>query len=164
MVILYEYDTDSIFGRVWVVFRWIYFWLWDIIGSILAIPEVILVLPDVNLDNFLKFVKMSPKHILKNGFFELARLKQSLNKSVWIWKNVGKYGNLARSSRSTAQRPLVASLGSPKSPDLFSHFDNNVLNSKSQTGHDGHTLHFAIVFDGYHSGAHVQASAGVNTH
>ena len=42
--------------------------LGEIIRSCLAISEVILVISDVVLDNFLKFGKTSAKIILKNGF------------------------------------------------------------------------------------------------
>ena len=45
-----------------------FYGLGDIIRSFLVIPEVILVIPDVGLDNFLKFGKQFAKHILKNGF------------------------------------------------------------------------------------------------
>ena len=48
----------------------------DIIGSFVAIPEVILVISDVDLDNFLKFDKQLAKILSTNGFFEPPRLKQ----------------------------------------------------------------------------------------
>ena len=54
--------------------------LWDIVGSFLAISEVILVIPDVGLDNFLKFDKKSANNILQNRFLQSARLKKSFQK------------------------------------------------------------------------------------
>ena len=56
----------------------IVYWLGDIIGSFLAISEVVLVISDVDLDNFLKFGKKFARHIPQNKIAELARLKKSL--------------------------------------------------------------------------------------
>ena len=50
-----------------VVVLLILYWLGNIVGSFLAISEVILVIPDVDLDNFLKFDKKFAKIILEMG-------------------------------------------------------------------------------------------------
>ena len=62
---------------------------WVLFGTFLAMPEVVLVIPDFVLDNFLRFGKKFAKHIFHNEFFEFARLTKSLN-------NVFGFGKMSK--------------------------------------------------------------------
>ena len=93
----------SIFGRLLVDFLKILveigrvrYLLGDIIGSLLAIAEVSSIIPAVDLDHFWEFGKQNAKPKMANRFVELARLTKTLNKYVWIWKNVKKCLNVLR--------------------------------------------------------------------
>ena len=71
----------------------------------MAISEVILIILDVVLDNFLKLGKKFAKHKLQNRIVESARLNKSLDR-IWSWTNVNIFINIHINSRSTAPRPL----------------------------------------------------------
>ena len=70
----------DLFRQEHIVLLLVCYWLGDIIGSCLAISDVILVILDVDLDNLLNFGTQIANRILKNGFVELAGLKQTLTK------------------------------------------------------------------------------------
>ena len=64
----------------------------------MAISEVILVIPDVDLDNFLKFNKKNAKHILKKRFVEQVRLNKRWKMGLDLEKcpNLYRFGKANR--------------------------------------------------------------------
>ena len=71
-------------------FRSLLYRLGNIIGSWLAIWEVMLYYAEVVLEVYLEFRKQSPKFILKTRMAQSARLNKSLNECVWIWRMSSK--------------------------------------------------------------------------
>ena len=79
-------DVSSTLGWFMASVRRVCCWIGDVIGSIVAISEVILYYAEVVLGNLFEIDKKSPKHICQNRIAQFIGLEHMLNECVCIWK------------------------------------------------------------------------------